>query len=164
MKIIQINTMQNYKYQLSAPSSTETLIFAVKGLYLFEPEVGWGGEKLSRGEKENKQNSNGPGLRPPGGHDLPTTPSDVHSGQGGGCVCVHERRGRAGKQGIIRAEWWVVAMSDDCRVELRRRTNTAFINARRPSQCRQQHQCNNCVRVCVVRGGGVNHHWYEPPC
>lgn len=153
--------MQNYKYQLSAPSSSETLISA-------EPEVSWRGEKLSQRGKENKQNhvkecSNLPDC----GHPGVTTclwPLQMCTLARVGCVCVcvHDWRRWVGEQGIIRAEWWVVATSDDCRGELCQRTNTAFINARRPLQCRQhtpvKQLCFYVVCVCVVRGGRV-----EPP-
>lgn len=45
----EINTMQHYKYQLSAPSSTETLIPAVRRFYLFEPK----GNIMSAEEERN---------------------------------------------------------------------------------------------------------------
>lgn len=165
MKIIQINTMQNYKYQLSAPSSTETLISTLKGLYLFEPKVSWGREKLSQREEENKQKHVKKCNRPGRSHRGRSRPAydPFRCALWPGWGCVRMGWGWGGEQGIIRAEWWVVAMSDDCRVELRHRTDTAFINARRPSHCRQQHQCNNCVSV-FSWGGGERHRWYESPC
>ena len=49
-------------------------------------------ETEPEGEREELKTCRGvqqsAGLRPPGGHELPTTPSDVHSGQDAGTVCM----------------------------------------------------------------------------
>lgn len=171
----QINTMQHYKYQLSAPSSSETLTPAVKGVYLFEPK--WNIMSAEEEKREAEPEREEEEIKPK--HVAIVRTAATATATWGsrpafdpfrcalwpGCVC---EGGDKASLGLSDERWPCLTTAG---VELCCRTDTAFINARRPSQCCQQRQCNNCVCVCVVRGegrwrgrGGGATTGMSPPC
>lgn len=62
MKIIQINSVRNYKYQLRAPSSSDTLVSAAAAAAFICGEDGGGGRQgVKNTQKEERCSNNRPG-------------------------------------------------------------------------------------------------------